>query len=155
MAPRKQSSKQATELADRVHSAAIRVLRFLRTEDTELGLSAPKLSALSVLVFRGPVTMGELARAEQVTPATISRLVAELEQQGLVVRSSHEADARVRVVTPTAEGRALLHEGRKRRVARLAAALAGIGARDRQTLEHAARLLEEIATPPSTPARSR
>ena len=143
---RKGSSRHATKLADAVHSAAIRVLRFLRTEDTALGLSAPKLSALSVLVFRGPLTMGELARAEQVTPATISRLVAELERQGLVLRSSDETDARVRLVRPTAEGKKLLHEGRRRRVARLAAVLAELGVGDQEVLERAARLLEQSLT---------
>jgi DNA-binding MarR family transcriptional regulator len=99
--------------------------------------------------------MGELARAEQVTPATISRLVAELEQQGLVVRSSDENDARVRVVTPTAEGTALLHEGRRRRVARLAAAVEELGAGDREALGRAARVLEQIATRPAGTAKSR
>jgi DNA-binding MarR family transcriptional regulator len=132
-----------------VHSAAIRVLRFVRTEDTALGLSPPKLSALSVLVFRGPLTMGELARAEQVTPATISRLVAELEQHGLVVRSSDEADGRVRRVRATAEGTAVLHEGRRRRVAKLADAVEELGAGDQRALERAARLLEQIVGRPS------
>ncbi len=155
MTPRTRISGRATELADAVHAAAIRVLRFLRTEDTTLGVTAPKLSALSVLVFRGPLTMGELARAEQVTPATISRLVAELERQGLAARSSDETDARVRVVSPTAEGTALLHEGRRRRVARLAAALEELGAEDRRTLERAARLLEQIVTRPSGAAKAR
>ena len=151
MTSRRGASKGSTDLADAVHSAAIRVLRFVRTEDTALGLSAPKLSALSVLVFRGPLTVGELARAEQVTAATISRLVTELEEQGLVVRSSDRADARVRVVTPTSEGTALLHEGRKRRVARLAAAFDELGRGDREALQRAARLLEQIGSRPSTP----
>jgi len=142
--PRRSPSDGATDVADAVHSAAIRVLRFLRTEDDALGLSAPKLSALSVLVFRGPVTMGELARAEQVTPATISRLVTELEEMGLAVRSADEADARVRVVAATAEGEALLHEGRRRRVARLAGAVDQLGADDRQALARAASLLERM-----------
>jgi DNA-binding MarR family transcriptional regulator len=153
MTPGSRPSQRATELADAVHSAAIHVLRFLRTEDVALGVSAPKLSALSVLVFRGPLTMGELAAAEQVTPATISRLVTELEVQGLVVRASDQADARVRVVTPTADGTALLREGRRRRVARLAAAVEELGAKDRRVLERAARLLEEMVS--RRPARTK
>lgn len=137
---------RATDLADAVHSAAIHVLRYLRTEDEALGLSAPKLSALSVLVFRGPCTVGELARAEQVTPATISRLVTELEALGLVVRSADADDARVRRVTPTSEGVALLREGRRRRVARLAAAVDGLSRADRDVLSRAASLLERIVS---------
>ena len=142
----KEPTDRATELADGIHSAAIHVLRYLRTEDEALGLSAPKLSALSVLVFRGPLTVGELARAEQVTPATTSRLVTELEQLGLVVRSSDESDARVRRVTPTPEGTALLREGRRRRVARLAAAVEELAAGDKDALARAVRLLERIVS---------
>ncbi|MGE0157883.1 MAG: MarR family winged helix-turn-helix transcriptional regulator [Gemmatimonadales bacterium] len=120
------------------------MLRFLRTEDQALGLSAPRLSALSVLVFRGPRTMGELARAEQVTPATISKLVADLERQGLVARSTDAGDARVRRMSATRAGEALLHEGRRRRVARLAAAVEGLDASDRDTLARAAALPERL-----------
>lgn len=152
MTPIRDPSDRATELADAVHSAAIHVLRYLRTEDEALGLSAPKLSALSVLVFRGPLTVGELARAEQVTPATISRLVTELQELGLAVRSADETDARVRVVTPTPEGEALLREGRRRRVARLAGAVDQLGAEDRQVLARAASLLERIVARPDSRA---
>lgn len=140
----KAPSERATELADRLHSAAIHVLRFLRSEDDALGLSAPKLSALSVLVFRGPLTVGALARAEQVTPATTSRLVSELERLGLVARTADPADGRVRRVRPTAEGTALLTEGRRRRVARLAEAVQRLGRGDRDTLSRAADLLERM-----------
>ena len=134
-----------------VPAAAIHVLRYLRTEDEALGLSAPKLSALSVLVFRGPCPVGELARAEQVTPATISRLVTHLEELGLVVRSSDDEDARVRRVTPTAEGVALLREGRRRRVARLAAALEELEPAERDALSRAAAILEQIVSGRRTP----
>lgn len=146
MKPKRRPSERSTQLADRLHSAAIHVLRYLRTEDEALGLTAPKLSALSVLVFRGPLTMGELAKAEQVTPATISRLVSELERLGLVSRSGDAADARIRRVSPTAEGVALLKEGRRRRVARLANAVHALGAGERATLDRAADLLEEMVS---------
>src|SRR5947209_19641778 len=84
------------ELADRLHSAAIHLLRRLRREDDASGLPAPQLSALSVIVFGGgPITLGQLARAEQVRPPTISKLIVELEQQGLVEREADGADRRV------------------------------------------------------------
>jgi DNA-binding MarR family transcriptional regulator len=142
-----ESSMQSTELADRLHSAAIHILRYLRTEDSALGLSAPRLSALSVLVFRGAVTIGELATAEQVTPATTSRLVSELEGLGLAKRTVDAADRRVRRVVATAKGAALLREGRKRRVARLARAVQTLSAEDRTALSRAADLLENIVAP--------
>src|ERR687883_145288 len=76
----------ATRLADRLHSAAIHLLRRLRREDARTGLSGPRLSALSVVVFAGPRTLGELAAAEQVRPPTMTRLVQALEREGLVAR---------------------------------------------------------------------
>src|SRR5215472_14325726 len=76
------------DLADRLHSAAIHLLRRLRREDDASGLPAPQLSALSVIVFAGPVTLGELAAAEQVRPPTITRLVDKLEAAGLAERAS-------------------------------------------------------------------
>ena len=134
----------STGLADRLHSAAIRILRALRTEDDATGLSAPRLSALSVLVFRGPMTVGELAAAEQVRPPSTSRLLTELEALGLVERRGDPDDARVRRVRATAEGERLLHEGRRRRVARLARVLDGLGPDDRGVLEHAVEVLERL-----------
>jgi DNA-binding MarR family transcriptional regulator len=136
----------STELADRIHSAAIHVLRYLRSEDDVLGVSAPKLSALSVLVFRGPLAVGELAAAEQVTAATTSRLVSDLEAAGLAQRSVDANDARVRRVSATARGVALLKEGRSRRVARLAKGLERLSRADRRVLERAAGLLEQVVS---------
>lgn len=132
------------EVADRLHSAAIHVLRMVRTEDASLGLTAPKLSALSVLVFRGPLPVGALAEAEQVTAATTSRLVADLEARGLVRRTVDPGDARVRWVAATERGVELLHEGRRRRVERLAKAVAGLTDAERDLLRDAVRVLEGI-----------
>jgi len=69
----------AEALADQLHSAAIHLLRQLRKEDDTSGLSAPRLSALSVVVFGGPLTLGALARAEQVRPPTMTRIGTGLE----------------------------------------------------------------------------
>src|SRR5881275_3221952 len=102
------------ELADRLHSAAIHLLRRLRRQDDASGLPAPQLSALSVIVFGGPITLGALAAAEQVRPPTITRVVATLEESGLVVRETDDADRRVARVKATAKGTRLLQEGRQR-----------------------------------------
>src|SRR5260370_5591003 len=74
---------RAAAVADQLHSAAIRLLRRVRLEDDGMGLTAPLASALSVIVFGGPLPLGALARAEQVRPPTISRVVAQLERRGL------------------------------------------------------------------------
>ncbi len=131
--------------ADTLHSAAIRLLRRLRTEDDASGLSAPRASALSVLVFGGPCTLGELARAEQVRPPTISRLIADMTREGLVTVVPDPADGRVRRAHATARGRQLLVEGRKRRVARLARALADLPARSNAELARLAPTLLALA----------
>lgn len=132
-------------IADRLHSAAIHVLRRLRVEDKAIGLSGPRASALSVIVFRGPVTMSALAEAEQVRPPTITRLVAGLERRGLVRRVSDARDGRVQLVEATAAGRRLLNRGRARRVARLAQGVAQLTTDDQEVLARAAELMENLA----------
>ena len=135
-------------VADRVHSAAIHLLRRLRREDDASGLSAPRLSALSVVVFAGPLTLGALAAAEQVRPPTMTRLVAALERGRLVRRRSDPADARRALVEATARGRALLAEGRARRIDLLASRLAALAPAELRTLEGAAGILERISCDP-------
>src|SRR3954470_24959780 len=106
----------APAVADRLHSAAIHLLRRLRREDDASGLGAPRLSALSVVVFGGPIAVGALAAGEQVRVPTMSRLVASLEGDGLVRRIPDPADRRVVRIEATEAGRALLFAGRARRV---------------------------------------
>jgi len=132
-----------TDLADRLHSAAIHLLRRLRREDDASGLPAPALSALSVIVFGGPITLGALAAAEQVRPPTITKLVAALEEDGLVAREADAHDRRVVRVRATARGTRLLHDGRRRRVASLAASLAELPAKERDALARAIPILEK------------
>ncbi len=145
MTSRPRVSAGAVATADQLHSAAIRLLRRLRTEDDASGLSAPRASALSVLVFVGPMTLGGLAQAEQVRPPTITRLVQDMEREGLLLVTPDPADRRVKRVQATPRGRRLLVEGRKRRVARLARALAMLPRQDRELLNSAAQSLLELA----------
>ncbi|MCH7532767.1 MAG: MarR family transcriptional regulator [Gemmatimonadetes bacterium] len=147
MSDQEGANDPATDLADRLHSAAIHLLRHLRQEDDASGLTAPRLSALSVIVFRGPLTVGELAHAEQVRPPTISRLVSDLEEQGLVGRREDPEDRRVRWVEATKKGQRLLHQGRRRRVDRLAQRLRSLSGNDKKTLTSAAALLEQLVRP--------
>ena len=150
MASRQVSSRapragSANAVADRLHSAAIHLLRRLRREDDASGVSAPRLSALSVVVFGGPRTIGELAAAEQVRVPTMSRLVAALEAHGLLRRVPDPDDRRVVRVEATQAGHTLLHAGRRRRVAALAADVARMSAADRRAILTAIPLLERLA----------
>ena len=135
-----------TELADRLHSAAIHVLRRVAREDTASGLGGPALSALSVVVFGGPLSLGKLAEAEQVTPPTMTRTVQGLEARELVRREKDESDRRIVNIHATPKGVEVLQAARARRVAALASSLAGLGERDVRTLERAASLLERAAS---------
>jgi len=136
-------SADAVAIADRLHSAAIYLLRRLRTADAQAGLTGPQLSALSVIVFRGPIAVGALATAEQVRPPTVSRLVRELERRRLVERVAHD-DARVQMVRATTLGARLLDEGRARRVEQLARDVAALSSRDRASLRRAAGLIAQL-----------
>src|SRR5690349_7931697 len=104
------------EVADRLHSASIHLLRRLRVRDQESGIGSAQMSALSVLVFAGPRSLKELASAEQVKPPTMSRTVAALVEGGLVRAEVVDEDQRRLRLEPTAKGIAVMQEGRKRRV---------------------------------------
>src|SRR5918911_3036743 len=123
-------SNPTLEAADRFHSAAIHALRYARREDPETGLSAARLSALSVLVFGGSRTLGELAAAEHVRPATMTRIVQALEEERLVRREADPNDGRVTRLHATAKGERVMWRGRERRVANLAGLLSRLSAED-------------------------
>jgi DNA-binding MarR family transcriptional regulator len=130
------------DAADKLHSASIHVLRRVAREDPASGLSAARLSALSVLVFGGARTLGELAAAEQVRPPTITSIVQGLEQAGLVRREADPTDGRVARVRATAKGERVLQEARRRRVGNLAERLAALSPAEVERVREAAELVE-------------
>ncbi len=131
------------DTADRLHSAAIHLLRRLRVRDRESGIGPAQLSALSVLVFGGARSLGELADAEQVRPPTMSRVVAGLERAGLVRRYATEDRRRVRLEA-SAKGTKILQEGRKRRVESLSKALSSLSEKEQQKLGEFVDLLQQV-----------
>lgn len=141
-----EAPSDAGEIAERLHAGAIRLLRRLRRFDSEAQISAPKLSALSVLVFGGPVTLNDLAAAEQVRAPTMSRLVSELEEDGLVKKVASETDKRSVKITATAKGQALMERGRARRLQHLAAKLAALSPAERKALALAGPLMIQLST---------
>ena len=104
------------EVADRLHSAAIHLLRHARKQDVLAKVGPARLSALSVLVFGGPMALGQLAAAEQVKAPTMSRIVAGMKRSGLARIEADAKDARRIRVTATAKGERLLQQARERRV---------------------------------------
>ncbi len=139
------STPDPLEVASALHSAAIHLLRRVRRVDDESGLSAARLSALSVLVFGGPRTVGQLARAEQVSAPTMSRLLSGLERDGLVLREPSSRDGRSVVAHATPAGRRVLEEGRHRRVGEVLDLLTGLSSDELRILGSAAELIERVS----------
>jgi DNA-binding MarR family transcriptional regulator len=129
--------------ADRMHSAAIHLLRHAARQDTLSGQGPARLSALSVLVFAGPKTLGELATAERVKPPTMSRIVAGLKKSGLVRIHSDEQDQRRVRISVTAKGEHLLQEARKRRIQALAEIFGSLPPAQLEIVSQAAEIIEQ------------
>jgi len=131
-------------VADRLHSAAIHLLRRVRRQDALSGEGPARLSALSVLVFGGPKTLGELAVAEQVKPPTMSRIVAGLVRARLVEVSTDPRDGRRRHIRASVKGTHLLQKARQRRIADLAAHLDALPEEQLAQLDYAVDILKKL-----------
>ena len=131
------------DTADRLHSAAIHLLRRVRRSDGLTGVPAAQLSALSVLMG-GPRTLGEMAHAEQVRPPTMSKLVSEMEAADLVRRMTDAKDARVVRVDMTAKGRRVLAKGRELRIGEIERRLRALSAAERDSLAAAVGAMEKM-----------
>ena len=137
-------SRASREAADRIHSASIHLLRRVAREDVAAGVSAARLSALSVLVFAGPKTVSELAVMERVKVPTMSRLVAGMEAEGYVRRERHGTDARAVVLHATAEGRRTLERARELRLSMLEELLARASPGELETVRAAAEIVDRL-----------
>jgi DNA-binding MarR family transcriptional regulator len=135
--------KSKHEVADLIHSASIHVIRRAGERDAESGLTRARLSALSVVVFRGPLALGALAQAEGVRPATMTNIVTGLERDGLVRRKPNAADGRSVLIEATAAGSRATQRGRGRRIDAIAERLADLDAEELAVVWRAAELLEE------------
>jgi DNA-binding MarR family transcriptional regulator len=131
------------EVAGRLHSAALHLVRTVRAADVEMGLTPARASVLSVLVFGGPRTVGELARTEGTRSPTMSGIVSGLVDDRLARRARNPDDARSVLVEATPKARRLLEKGRERRVEVLSRLLASLGPGEIAILDHAARLIDQ------------
>jgi len=140
----RETQKKSLETAELLHSAAIHLLRKLRREDDIGSLSAPRLSALSVIVFSGSITLGDLAAVEQVRPPTMTHIVSALEQQGLVIRKQNAEDGRSVYLSATTAGKRLLVKGRDRRIRALVRQIDALTGDEQSLLREAAHVLEKV-----------
>jgi DNA-binding MarR family transcriptional regulator len=140
--------RETLAVADRLHSAAIHLLRQVRKEDSAAGVGPAQLSALSVLVFGGPKTLGELAAAEQVKPPTMSRIVAGLERNLLIEITRDPEDARRMHIRSSSKGASLLQQARRRRIESLARHLSILAPVELATLNGAVDILRNVLDAP-------
>lgn len=130
------------EVANRLHSISIHLLRDARLADRETGLTPERLSLLSVLAYSGPKSISELAAIEMVSLPAITRIMNYLEKLGLVERDRNCDDGRVVKVKATRKGKKLMEEGRRRRVERIAEKLADLRRLELMVVAEAAQVLE-------------
>jgi len=133
------------KVADKLHSGAIHLLRRLRNTDDETGLSPARLSILSVLVFSGDKSPGELAQIERVKPPTVTGLIQAMEQDGLVVRKAQANDKRAFTIKVTAKGRRILLNAQRSRIQQLVALMNTLNRNEVTQLATAAALMEKLA----------
>jgi DNA-binding MarR family transcriptional regulator len=138
------TNSNTADIADRLHSVAIHLLRSVRVYDSGSGLSPARLSALSVIVYSQDVTVSHVAAAEQVRVPTMSRLITDMEHDGLVKRSPSPHDARAWRITATTEGKRALQRGRDLRLAALEQSLASCAPSEIDTLRDAVSTLERL-----------
>ena len=132
------------KLAEQLHASAIHLLRQLRRADEAGGATASRLSALSVIVFSGPISLGKLAEIEQVRPPTMTRIVNALESQQLILKIRSQHDARIVHLSATNKGRRLLLTARKRRVRVLAGQINKIGKIEQENLASALSSIRKL-----------
>jgi DNA-binding MarR family transcriptional regulator len=140
----KKIDKHAIELADALHSAVIHLLRRVRSEDRASGVGPAQLSALSVLVFGGRMSLGDLAAAEQVKPPTMVRIVQALSEQRLARSRADKNDRRRLVISATARGRELMLRARQRRVRALAELVASRSENEQAQLREAVEIIRQL-----------
>jgi DNA-binding MarR family transcriptional regulator len=133
-------------VASALNSGAIHLLRSLATIDRQAGLTAARLSALSVIVFAGPRSLGELAAAEGVAGPTMTRIVDGLVAGGLAERRPDPRDGRAVLIAATEAGQSLMQDAAGRRISAIASAIEALPALDRRRLAASAGLLDRLAT---------
>jgi DNA-binding MarR family transcriptional regulator len=133
-------------LASGLRLSVMRLARRMRAERAETSLSLTQLAALATLERHGPLTPGELAAHERVQPPSMTRVVASLQDAGLVVRRPHPTDGRQVLLEVAPPALALLREDRRRREAWLTQRLAEVDDDERDVLRRAVEVLDRLAS---------
>jgi DNA-binding MarR family transcriptional regulator len=133
------------ELASLLRPALLRLTRLVRIQRVDMSVTLTQLSAMGTLRKSGPMSAGELAACERVQPPSMTKVLANLEERGLVRREVHPTDRRQAVIEITPAGEALLDDERRSRDAWLTKQLATLTAEERALLQRVIPILEKLA----------
>lgn len=139
------AGREAAALAHELRDAITRLNRRVRQARPVGELTIAQLSALTSLELAGALTPRELADVERVQPPTMTKIVARLEEAGLVQRAPHPTDGRQVILSATERGRAVFAQFERTRDAWLAGRLAELTGAERETLAAAAEILQRVA----------
>jgi DNA-binding MarR family transcriptional regulator len=135
----------SAQLADQLRAAIARLNRRLRQTRPMGELTQNQISVLASLELAGALTPRELAEAERVQPPTMTKVLARLEERGLVQRAPHPTDGRQVLLSATQAGRAVLVEQRRIKAEWLTARLGQLSQQDRDVLAAATEILDRLA----------
>ena len=135
----------AAELASLLRPALLRLTRLVRNQRVDMSVTLTQLSAMGTLFKSGPMSAGELAACERVQPPSMSKVLANLEERGLVRRDQHPSDRRQAILAITDKGVALLDSERRTRDAWLSRRLAALTGAERDLLRRVVPILDKLA----------
>ena len=133
-----------SEIAALLHEQFARLTRQLRTLELPQGMTPERLSALSVIEKRGPISVTALAEKEMVRPATMSRMVSALVEEGLVKRSDDKTDGRGVLVSATPKGRRTYHRAQEQRLQHFAEVLDSLSGDQLAAMRNLTSALERL-----------
>jgi DNA-binding MarR family transcriptional regulator len=133
------------ELASLLRPALLRLTRLVRNQRVDMSVTLTQLSAMNTLRKHGPMSAGELASCEKVQPPSMTKVLANLEERGLVRRDVHPDDRRQAIIAITDEGNQLLDSERRSRDAWLSRRLATLTAEERSLLQRVVPILDKLA----------
>ena|SRR6188768_1322404 len=137
-------AKTDRNAADKLAMASIRLTRTLRGLRRDGPLTSPQIGALVVITYAGRIVARDLAAHQQITAATMSRLLGQLEARRLVTRNIHESDSRLQWIAATPEGAALVAREHEKRLAPLIDAIGKLSSRERTRVSDAAELIDSL-----------
>ncbi|HET6876963.1 MAG TPA: MarR family transcriptional regulator [Jatrophihabitans sp.] len=134
-----------SELASLLRPSLLRLTRLVRNQRVDMSVTLTQLSAMATLSKYGPMSAGELAGFERVQPPSMTKVLANLEERGLVQRTQHPTDRRQVIIAITPAGIALLDSERRSRDAWLSRGLASLTPEERSLLQQVVPILDKLA----------